>query len=387
LLVSVGAADQPIGPLNEALAETRRAAADEIRRALRDGRLDKAELLWTHAAGIAARRAELAELHAAALACRRAAEWIAGGHPRHAARALQQAATVLDEPAWLTEAIKQTRLAAEAMEQLAAGPLGMVAPDEEPFDAPPRHQAGKRQPDPFAAPRQVAPRDARPTPDGPNQPGDGHRPRRPHQHGKEAPDGDASTRRLPERFLLQVDAAGSFAVLRNETVRIGPISSSDRPDLGLMVDPSAPTIDIERVDEDYFLRCEREISVNGQPVRRRLLTDGDKIALSRRCRLTFRRPNAASSSAVLEVSGARLPAGGARRVILMDREIILSTEPTAHVQAEVTAPAVLHVRDDRLACRTDAPVTIGERPIDPAEALPLDTPVRVGGVGLVAGEL
>ena len=92
---------------------------------------------------------------------------------------------------------------------------------------------------------------------------------------------------------------GSFLVIRSAAVTIGPISSSQRPEVGLVADPSLPVVRIERADEDYFLRCERAVMVNEHSTTERLLADRDRIALSPRCRWRFLRPNAASGSAVL----------------------------------------------------------------------------------------
>ena len=84
-----------------------------------------------------------------------------------------------------------------------------------------------------------------------------------------------------------------------------------------MIDASAPTITLSRSDEDYFLKADRPATVNEAPCTTRLLNSGDRIGLGTRCRLTFRRPSAASGTAVLDISGGRLPAAGIRQVILI----------------------------------------------------------------------
>ncbi|HUU22635.1 MAG TPA: hypothetical protein VM389_08885, partial [Phycisphaerae bacterium] len=133
-------------------------------------------------------------------------------------------------------------------------------------------------------------------------------------------------------------------------------------------------------------RTATPVCVNDKTVTGKLLADGDRIALSPRCRLRFRLPNAASSTAVLELSGTRLPQGDARRVILLDREIILGPDDSAHVRVALSAQAVLHVKDGRLVCRTDLPLTVDRRPADPSRGIPLGVPVRIGPIGLVLTE-
>ena len=105
--------------------------------------------------------------------------------------------------------------------------------------------------------------------------------------------------RLPNRFLMHVDGAGSYLVVRDRCVAVGPASSSQRPDVGLVAEPGLPTVTIERNDEDYFLVSPQPVKVNDQQVTRKLLADGDSIVLSPRCRLKFTLPNAAATTAVL----------------------------------------------------------------------------------------
>jgi hypothetical protein len=148
--------------------------------------------------------------------------------------------------------------------------------------------------------------------------------------------------------------------------------------LALMTEATAPTVTITRSDEDYFLSSAVAVGVNDRPVFSKLLCDGDCVAVGPRCRMVFRRPNAASASAVLEISGARLGgAGDARRVILMDREIIFGDAASAHVRTrEVRGPAVLLASGGRLSLKAEgalAEVCAGEH-------------VRVGGLGLVVTE-
>jgi hypothetical protein len=189
---------------------------------------------------------------------------------------------------------------------------------------------------------------------------------------------------LPTRFAVQVDGVGSFLVYRQDRITIGTASASRPIDLVLMAEAGLPAATIERVDEDYFLTTEQVVCVNDKPTRRKLLSSGDQIALSPRCRLKFSVPSAASTSAVLHLSGTRLPRSDARQVILLDREMILGPEPSAHIRAgQLRQPAILHVREGRLLCRTADAVTVDDQPIDPRRGIPLNAHVRVGPVSLV----
>jgi hypothetical protein len=126
------------------------------------------------------------------------------------------------------------------------------------------------------------------------------------------------------------------------------------------------------------------VQVNGKPTTRKLLIDGDKIMLSRRCRLRFGLPHAASTTAMLDLSGTRLPTGDARRVILLDRSIVIGPGASSHIRADQLAePIVLNVRDGRLFCTSSQAVTVGDRPIDRMAGIPMDAQVRVGPASFV----
>ena len=87
---------------------------------------------------------------------------------------------------------------------------------------------------------------------------------------------------------------------------------------------------------------------------------------------------------MLSLTGARLPRGDARRVILLDRELILGPGPTAHIRVdELSGPVVLHVRDGRLCCRSREAVRVDGRPAHPQAAIAMETRVEIGPVSMV----
>ena len=261
--------------------------------------------------------------------------------------------TVLPRARWLDAAVRGCEAAADSLETLEVGPLGLMDPGggDETIHLPAQGEHEE------AVPTRPSPSSRPPKRTGPT---------------------------LPQKFLIQVDGVGSFLVLRGESVTIGPISSSERPEVGLMADPALPAVTIERADEDYFLRCGRPVTVNDQPTTEGLLADGDRIALSPRCRWRFLRPNAASTSAVLAISGARLPQADTRKVILLDREIIIGPGPTAHIRADRwDGSAVLHVRNGTLLCRSESPVSADGLTITAGDPLPLGIPLRIGSLSLI----
>jgi hypothetical protein len=158
--------------------------------------------------------------------------------------------------------------------------------------------------------------------------------------------------------------------------------------LALIADPNMPAVMLERIEGDYFVRSQTPIDVNGQSVTEKLLADGDRIALSPRCRIQFRLPNPASTTAVLTVSGARLSRPDVRELILMDRDILVGPYANNHVRTEqVKDPAALFVQNGRLLCRTKDDILVDGASFDPSVGLAVGRPVRIGRLSMVVARL
>ncbi len=326
-------------------------AAAQIGDAIRRGRVDSAEALLRAVAPVAGDRLALRELREVVDQAAGASSAFARGDARSAGRALRRVKALMPEANWVGEAIKLADRIAESRDELEAGPLGLISKSY--------------APDITADTQPLAP----PTPQS------GPDPAIPYHHGLGSHD------LLPKHFLIQVDGSGSALTSCEGMVTIGPISSKDRPQIGLIADPGVPTVTLQRVQDDYFLRCKRTVNVNGKPTNDRLLSDGDKIELSPRCRFRFRLPHAASTTAVIELTGARLVRGDIKRIVLMDRQMVLGAGPACHIRAEgADKPIILCIRDGRLVCQSPQTVKVGADPYDPSAGVPMDTPVTVGAV-------
>ena len=158
--------------------------------------------------------------------------------------------------------------------------------------------------------------------------------------------------------------------------------------LGLIADPNTPVITIERVDGDYFVRSQTPIQVNGQSVGESLLKDGDRIALSPRCRIRFHLPNPASSTAMLTVSGARLSRPDIRQLVLMDRDILVGPYANNHIRTDqLKEPMALFAQNGRLLCRAKESILVDGRSFDPSVGLAMDKRVEIGTLSMVVTRL
>jgi hypothetical protein len=347
------------GRVAELLHEISNAVVQHIRTHLEQGRLDGAQALMQRLTPLAQDSLAIAELRRALVQCHQAAEFIAAGKPAAAAPLLRRVKAICPAAQWLDTALADVKRAAESLEELDTGPLGLsiaeAAAGQEPVNA---------------------------------LPGDAVAPERHEQQGALGVERQmvdtADNSSVPAEFLMQVDGVGSYLVFREARVTVGPISSSARPDLGLIADPNLPVVTIERIDGDYFLRSQTPVDVNDESVAEKLLSDGDSIALSRRCRIRFHLPNPASATALLTVSGARLSRPDIRRIVLMDRDVLIGPYTNNHVRTDQLSEAVaLFAQNGRLLCRAKEGVAVDGRPLDPNVGLVTNKRIEIGRLSLV----
>jgi hypothetical protein len=328
--------------------------AEQTGSAIDQGRLDAAQAMLRRLESLTRPTLQIGELGRFVADCQTAASRLDHGQPRQAAEILHRLSLARPTAGWLAEACRQADEAATSMEGLRRGPLGWMT-GMEPVAAYPATAMNEDQTAILA----------------------------PARH----PENRAAGNAIPDRFMLHVDAVGGFLVMRQPRITIGPISSSRHPDLALLADAGLPVITIERQEEDYFLSSESPVRVNDTLVQRKLLTNGDRILLGPRCLLKLTLPSAASTSAVLHLSGCRLPSGDARRVILMDRSIVISPGSVGHIRADrLTGPAVLHIRDGRLLVRSTAEVRVNDQPMDDRVGIPVGASASIGPISLAVAK-
>jgi hypothetical protein len=346
------------GKLAPLLARAKSICIQRVTDNLNRGRIDLADSLLRLVEPLAARSIEIEELVRAVNHCRRAGGLIAEGRVREAVRLLQKVRTVLPSAAWLKTALDQTRKADEALDGLRAGPLGLAGSDiGDPGEYEDNDEDKEQRIDKSSARQEPA--------------------------MEKVANGRRFDSVLDSNFILQVDGVGSFLVFRDLSVTVGPISSSARPMLGLLADPNLPAVTIERVDGDYFVRCRQSIRVNDRAVTEKLLDDADIIALSPRCRLKFHLPNAASTTATLELTSGRFPRADIGRVILMDRDILIGPGSNNHIRADRCGEKVtLLVRNERMFCKA-ADIEVNGKAYDSRQGLVMNTPIRIDRLSLV----
>jgi len=347
------------GKAGDLLRQIKGQAVQRVRADIEQGRIDRAASFLQRLLPLGKDGTEVAELSEALAWCRQAAQHVTAGKPGAALPLLRKVKAICPSARWLDQAIADAKRAAEAYEELSAGPLGLSSTDA--TDCGLRIADCELESTPVTNPQSEI--------------------RNLQSEGPEDVD-------MPSKFVLQVDGVGSFIVFRDARVTVGPISSSARPMLALIADPNVPTVTLERMEGDYFVRSQTPIEVNGQSATEKLLSDGDRITLSPRCSIRFHLPNPASTTAVLTVSGARLSRPDIKQLILMDRDILIGPYANDHIRTEqLKEPIALFAQNGRLLCRAKESILVDGRGFDPNVGLAMDKHVEIGKVSMVVARL
>jgi len=315
----------------------------DVHREFESGRLDVAGALLSRLDRLPVQSIETDHLRKTLNECRSACNAIESGEVRRAGDVLRRLAALWPAAAWLGQAAEQTRQLGDALSQVRGSPLFLAG-----------RLSGSQMNSVDAAATLAPP---------------------PHQQPRDLPG---------KSFCIHVDGIGSYQVFLSSSVSFGPAGSSRSVDVPLMLDINVPTVTLSRSDDDYFLRATQPVLVNQTQTVNKLLADGDRIGLGNRCRIIFRRPSAASASAVLDLSGARLPGTPVRQVILLDREIIIGPGASSHIRADdLATPVVLQRRGDSLFCRSSGAISINDQPAGNAAEVAAEARVAVGPLHFV----
>jgi tetratricopeptide (TPR) repeat protein len=343
-------------------ADVTRVVVAQCREALAAGRVETASDLLLQLGDVGATSTERADCQRLLDEVRTARAAVARSDWATARRATLRLKSQLPDSQWIIDAATQLDQVEELVTAIHAGPLGVV---------PGEPGGGVGSPAPDA--RKVRVDRAEPTFRLSRH--DVTRPIAPPVVGPSA----------PRRTRLLVDGAGSFLLLSQDRVSIGRAGSGAVADLAFLADLSTHHANIARVDEDYFLFAQRPVRVNRREVKQRLLEDGDRIELSRRVRMTFRKPSRASASAVLDLGGSLRLEGDVRRVVLFDRHATLGPGAGNHVVVpKADGVVALFERAGTLMARvTSGAAGSGGRSSD-AVPLSSDAPIEIAGVRMIA---
>lgn len=334
------------GKFSELSEAVRQGLAADVREHVTRGRLDQARSIWQQLSQrLPKDSSDLDELRRIMNFCDEAGGHLESRHLPNLLRLLNGLSQMLPDAKWISEAMTNCRNAIDSLSRIDHGPLGLV------------NLAKTSETSAFNQPRRI----------------------RGEESNRPKPNANLPSL-IPDDFELIVDGAGSFRVLRMASVLVGNRTVERQPDLNILSSDKLPMLSIERCQDDYFLRSEQTpIGINGKKMRAKLLTNNDRIQFGRSCTISFTTPCSASTSACLEIRGAKFSGSGSKKVILLDNALVIAPHLAGHIQSRlIENPHVVFVRENRLLAR---PI---EQPADESKEIQFDTPVDLGGVRVVA---
>ncbi len=356
VVCQTGLMDMVGGKAGQVVWQVRGKLAELIRQCVESGRLDRAEHLIRRMDKLGD-CAESAQWSKIIDLCRQVRRCVEGADPGKAVEVLGRLKLMLGDAEWVDQARSNAEKYADAVRSLKAGPLGLVGFSSSGYKA--VEQAKESE----AAGEEVL------------------------SISKDRA-GTAAVVQDRRKFMMQIDGVGCYLVVCGDRVTVGPISSPGKVDVGLVAGPDLPVISIERTEGDYFVRSDRPVLVNEEQFTEKLLVDGDRVGLTMRCRMKFKRPNAASGTAMLLPSSARMPRADVTGVVLMDREILLGNDSTCHICSDQIEQRMAFVmRDGKLLCSSAATVQVDGKAVDARQGLVMDKPIRIGRLGIVLTEV
>lgn len=333
------------------MTQIKRQIVDLIEEHLNQGRVDLADDLLDRIKALPDVGSQIQAMAQAVSFCRQAARLIEDGQISDAGEVLKKLRLLLPKATWLKTAVQHAQEAQQALDELRTGPLSLIV-----FQP--------AAPTPESAPLPESPPVRLP---------------KPIKHCDTPP--------ISDSFVLQIDGVGSFYVMPQDQVCIGPISASNAPDLPLMTQPHIPSIQVMREEGDYLLRASGSVRINGADVAQKCLMDGDRIQLSDKCRLKFNLPNAASTTATVVLSGTRMARPDINYCVLMDREILIGPGCNNHIRADRMDHSIaLMFNQGRLTVKNASQMLVDHKPIKSTEPLPANTPIKIDGLTMVIAD-
>lgn len=177
---------------------------------------------------------------------------------------------------------------------------------------------------------------------------------------------------LPKRFLLWIDGVAGYLVCLNSRITFGQAADNGPVDVPLLAEVSRLHAELYRDAEGYSFESTREALVNGRPVSRCALKNGDRLTLGATCQLSFHIPVSISPTARLQlVSGHRLPQA-VDGVLLMAENLILGPGDQVHVpMPQLPENLVIYRSKDGLGVRFRGEFKVDNQPCLNRAEMPL----------------
>jgi len=188
---------------------------------------------------------------------------------------------------------------------------------------------------------------------------------------------------MVDQFLLWVDGVGGYRICLGGRVRIGQAVPGTEVEAPVFADIGRHHATVTRDEEGYVLEAVKKTQVNGQPIDKAVLRDGDRLTLGSACQFQLGMAVSMSATARLHlVSGHRFP-NGVDAVFLLADSLVLGPDPEVHVEiADLEQPLHLYRCGGRLGIHAAGEFSIDGRPCRDRGILESSSVVRGKGFSL-----
>lgn len=321
---------------------------DDAAQAYYAGRLDRLRGLRNRLLSISPSTTEIEETLQQIRRCELVSDCLHSGQLDEARRELSVMANCFDDNGWSTQALELLEDVIPKWNQLRCGPLGLTTGPTAPYRPTDLTQPSVRFFSKGAS--RVQHEDV------------------PAQHGSD----------LHGAKWLQIDGLGRLMLFTQPTVTIGSVRESNDsvlpPDIRLETDGIRSPLIVRRSEDDYLASSESDFVVGEKRVSRLLLQNDHRIQIGKRGRLRFRKPVAASATAVLQLTGAGMVRRDVRNVVLLADSILFGAQGCHFKVDGIAGVVMLSLDNGRFTLRR-----YGEK-ASVIEMRPSET-VRMDGVG------
>ncbi|MGN6544007.1 MAG: hypothetical protein ACTHK7_03085 [Aureliella sp.] len=167
----------------------------------------------------------------------------------------------------------------------------------------------------------------------------------------------------PKHSILWIDGIGGYLLWDKPELVLGQAFAESRADVGIVGDLSRQAAVVRRLGTDYLLQPLQATKLAGQSIDRpQLLRDGAMIELGNSVKLRFRRPNALSGTARLEIASIHRWQPNVDAIVLLSDCCIMGARAGSHIDCSQWKNEVLLVsRNGQWQMRTGEEVLVNDQ--------------------------
>ena len=159
-----------------------------------------------------------------------------------------------------------------------------------------------------------------------------------------------------DRYIAWIDGVGAWLILTGSSVSIGRVngnvsplvkasSSEQEADIALVANLSRYHAGIKRVDENYVLKPDSTVRIQGRPISyETVLPDNCEVTLGESVRLSFSIPTPLSATARVTFASEHRPRTSVDGVILMAETCLLGPSANDHIHCRNWSETIVLVK-------------------------------------------